>query len=617
MKRLTENEFEEILNKIKDVRRLDFSKINEFNNFNKEDQARIIREWTIYGSEDYKIELADEIIKQNDNEPYTEARIAKYLNVTHSLAIIIKDYVLAIEEGEIFVPTKHEKCIKSLRQRIEPFINDKNLEPERRKILKEELDGICEKGDPEGMMLAMEIARMLRTNNQYYYVLGRFTSSLVAFYLKIHNVDCFKHKLDFRMCHGLDFEKHPSLDLVVSQEYLVEEWKNVEDMFFADRPLIKIANQVPKTNKKFVSPGSFVITDNEEVVNACSKFKDCFGREVLCLNYEQCEKFKIAGKLHYFYIVGTWNSTFLNKMNQVYPIKNIDLEDTKNLNILLKRNCLFEIKGCATEHLSHLYNKHNKLTYDQFKKCVAYDFAKQCFKSGQLDEDFIYSREEVLNVLRKCIAFDEAYNIATSSSINEAYSSLKNKNKLCQKDDSFISSTSVLYYEGTLNETIHRLLLNCFYFANFPEESVEALLTTRFCNNKIKNNVVTNNKDHEKDLLKQLMVDYHSKLRKRFIGVFFIKNRKLNVYKEELNIDETKAFVNVHTESSSLFNSLHLPKGLNYSKCPGGRVLYNVKKNLFCVYADEAILKNKEKLELIKKEFALPRYNIVYKSEEH
>ena len=60
-----------------------------------------------------------------------------------------------------------------------------------------------------------------------------------------------------------------------------------------------------------------------------------------------------------------------------------------------------------------------------------------------------------------------------------------------------------------------------------------------------------------------------------------------------------------------------MPRELEYSMFPRGRILYNVKDNVFYVYADRNVLKDKDKIAQLIKEFNLPKYNVAFKRDEH
>lgn len=563
MKKLTENEFEEIFNEIKDLRCLNFSKINGFDKLDEEDQIRIIHEWTIYGSEDSKINLADEIIKQNDNEPYTDVRIAKKLNITISLAKIIKDYVLAIEDGEINVPTNREKCIRFLRNKIEPFINDKNIEIKRRQLLKEELDGMCEKGDPERMHLAYIIARTFRVTKNYYEARGNITSSLVAYYLGIHNIDCFKYKLDYHMCHGKNFKNPYSLVFRVSQDKQTELKRMIEEKLKDNENLVfgKVCSEVNKSGNQFVLSNRMFVSKTKEILNKCKLFTDRNNTCYKCITKSDADKFGLDQIQ--IRIEGRWFITFLKNMNALHPFKEkcINLENTQYLNYLLKSNAKTPLFLYHYDYLKSKFDTKENLSFNEFVECISYHF-DSIEDSGP---DYVFSK----------------------------------------------------VYRGDVISTCYNLLKICYYLANFTDEAVREYSETYFVNSKIRNNIITNASTNESNNFSIFLKEYHSKFQKRFIGIFFIIDGKLKVYKEELNIAESNDFMDVNMGHFELFNSYNLPKEFEYSMYPRGRVLYNVRNRLFYVYADKIILKDKEKLELIKKEFALPKYNVVYKSDEH
>mgnify|MGYP003323572688 CR=1 FL=1 len=232
MKRLTENQFEEIFKKYKDLEKISDAFREETIKYHSEDEERIYKEWWMYHDENYLISSADYIIKSNDdNEPYTTARICRKLNICESLANVVLECINNILDGEIAPLTNKEKCIDSLRSRVEMILSDNSLEEERKQLIREELEGICEYGDPETMIAACSITKVLRATNHYYYVKGPIASSLIAYHLKIHNVDCYKHHIDYRKCHGDNFEKRYQVDIISGQQFVETAHKWMEELY--------------------------------------------------------------------------------------------------------------------------------------------------------------------------------------------------------------------------------------------------------------------------------------------------------------------------------------------------------------------------------------------------
>jgi len=563
MKKLTENEFEEIFNKIKDVRVLDFSSIKGFDDFNEEDQTRIIHEWTVYGSESYKIDLAEGIIKDNDDEPYTDARIARKLNITISLAKIIKDYVLGIEDGSIVVPSHREKCIKELRRLLSPVLNDEKVEPERIRLLKEELDGICEKGDPERMLMASIIARTFRVTKNYYEARGNITSSLVAYHLRIHNVACFKHKIDYRLCHGDDFKKAYSLVFRVSQDKQPDLYKMVESILKDNDNFCfgKICSEPNKSGNQFIFSYKMFISKTKNILNKCRVLTDHNETQYQCITKSEADKFGLDQIQ--IRIEGRWTASFLKTMNELHPfgLLQSELENTNYLNKLLKNNAKTPFNAYHYDYLKNKFNEKGSLSFDDFVECISYHI--DCIEDS--GADYVYSK----------------------------------------------------MHKGEIISICYNLLKICYYLVEHTDESAKAYAMTKFISSEIKNNVITNKAKHELDEHALFLNEYHSKFQKRFIGIFFFIDGKLRVYKEELSIDEDKEFIDVEMGHYELFNSFNMPVECEYSMYPRGRVLYNVKDHMFYLYADKTILKSKTKIDLIKKEFLFPLYNVLLKSDEH
>ena len=155
-------------------------------------------------------------------------------------------------------------------------------------------------------------------------------------------------------------------------------------------------------------------------------------------------------------------------------------------------------------------------------------------------------------------------------------------------------------------------MTNALNTADSKEEEACALLEAR-CSPKKGIIKVSEDDPWLYDFLKE----YHSVIAKRYIGIFFFINGRLRVYKEPLHIDEGKDFVDIEKGHFELFVSLGGSSEDEDSMYPRGRVLYNVKKRMFYLYADKRILKDPESMQLLKEAYNLPKYNLRTRWDPH
>ncbi len=166
-------------------------------------------------------------------------------------------------------------------------------------------------------------------------------------------------------------------------------------------------------------------------------------------------------------------------------------------------------------------------------------------------------------------------------------------------------------------EMLKHYELRAHYFLKYPEISYP-LYFLEFLSCPLKKTTLDWKKIPEErrgKIIKHIH-NYHFDIKDRYIGIFFLIEGKLYVYKERL-VDEGTTFIDCSKGHFEFFLSLGLDDTYEYSNFPRGRVLYDNKEQCFYVYADKAILHNVEALNKIDEAFSLPVLNVKYRGDEH
>ncbi len=166
-------------------------------------------------------------------------------------------------------------------------------------------------------------------------------------------------------------------------------------------------------------------------------------------------------------------------------------------------------------------------------------------------------------------------------------------------------------------EMLKHYALRAHYFLKHPEISYP-LYFLEFLSCPLKKTILDLKRipEERRGKIAKHIHNYHFDIKERYIGIFFLIEGRLYIYKERL-IDEGTPFIDCSKGHFEFFLSLGLDDTYEYSNFPRGRVLYDNKQQCFYVYADKAILNNVEALNKIDEAFSLPVLNVKYKGDEH
>ena len=253
-------------------------------------------------------------------------------------------------------------------------------------------------------------------------------------------------------------------------------------------------------------------------------------------------------------IYGSFNSFFVESMNKIDGIRNIDKYDVSELNIALAKGIRKLFDSEDTNRTISISNKDKNLSYE--------DFLTRLIDSHLKSENITLEEIRALQI-----------------------------------------------------EWLNLLILKAHYFINYPEESYK-IYFINFYQSKTKGRVLLPFSDYEKSRMSPQIKNYHFDIVDRYIGIFFVIDGKLVTYKEKLKYEDTD-FIDVEMSHYAFFNTLSASFDNEYSMFPRGRILYNNKEQCFYLYAYKNVLKNKAILDNVKKEFNLPNFNIKYKGDEH
>lgn len=100
------------------------------------------------------------------------------------------------------------------------------------------------------------------------------------------------------------------------------------------------------------------------------------------------------------------------------------------------------------------------------------------------------------------------------------------------------------------------------------------------------------------------------------VGIYWIRNDKIVAFADDMNDVEVRdGFRDSDKGHIDYWERLGLPG--EYFDLPRGRVIYNVKEDLFMVYMPSLLSKNEEVLSQIVEMFNLPRQKISIRFDTH
>lgn len=600
-----------IMEQIKSVQKIRFTDIDGWNELDLKSQKEIIKEWTICTNPDYQISIIKDNF-MNTEEPVTASRISRELNFTYVTSRILEERYLELTEDDV---DKFERDLYSskLVKLVDAKINEQNITGDRKKLLLEETEGICKLGNPKLIIVAYKITSMLKQKKFCWFIRGNLASSLLAYHLGIHDIDCYENGIDYRICHGIDFKTNFSIDLTVSQIHQAKICQTIENEVLNDEKIYKIFFRT-KSNMHIVHTCRMVIPLEHIDSSFIMEVEDASGVKQPCI-WDKDLYGTLKDKLIKINIFAGFGLNFLEMMNKVEPIHNINTNDVKYLNIALRNKNKFVFSGDKFELLSKLNKEPN---FDDYINWLGYllNIRSESLEFNDPRIGFS-SRDDMYNTLKPILGIRKALMVANSTKYSLDCLALE-ENVLAKLDKDIlltIKNTFYLWPKACLIEQIYHKIRLAYYFIKYPDESFGYYFRNFFDVNVSKNMLNAKN-EYEHLRLLTYMDTYHFYSFDRYIGIFFVIDGKLVTYKEKL-IKTSNEFIDVDKGHFELFNTLPISSDFEYSMFPRGRILYNNKEHCFYVYGDKTILKDEILLDKISKEFNLPRYNIKFKGDEH
>ena len=163
-----------------------------------------------------------------------------------------------------------------------------------------------------------------------------------------------------------------------------------------------------------VSPTYSIFAINDIIYKQCFLFKDSDEQEYHCLTIEQMEEYR--DDIVPLHILAFPTMTFLERMNKIYPIKEIDIYDIDNLLKLVNDNSLFLFDKEKTDFINETFNHYGYLTYDQLVDIICYFHSTRNNKDYNLKEDSINNRETAIELLSHYYPYDKAFALAARPS---------------------------------------------------------------------------------------------------------------------------------------------------------------------------------------------------------
>ncbi|MCF0108199.1 MAG: hypothetical protein HUJ59_04305 [Bacilli bacterium] len=458
MKKLNSQQFEEAIKNIKDIRPIDTRLIPNFDEYCDEDKKRLIYEWTVFSNFNEQLKLLDKYLdEKNDNEPHTPSRISRQLDVSLELGTFLYPFILEKEMDEI-----KGTCDRKdpLYYEVENLLEDESLEEGRKEKIKEEYEFLIRSGSLSSFLTALDISRMFKEKNQYYQIYGRITSSLIAYHLHIHNIDCYKEEIILR-------EKIKNLEFVVSQDYQVYAFDKVENLLFSDMPLVK--ESYSHNEKDYCSPGRYILLENLDDLKHCSFINDYTDK---CVPSIGSEKKKNLTNPHVeVSIYSRWQITFVQKMNALSPISNIDVSDVKCVKEYISSGSKYLLKSFGVDKFLNESKINEKpLSHEDIVKYISMDILNTD------NEDDISSKDEALEILLKYLSFDEAFNIAYSSNVGDTLEKSNLKDKIEDKDYQRLIRCKNLWRKSDLMSRTNTFIYCCYYLVNFSIKANDTFL---------------------------------------------------------------------------------------------------------------------------------------------
>ena len=188
-------------------------------------------------------------------------------------------FSLAKEIYEKSVKTIYENNLRMTSERLAM-----GLPKDRAEALLEEANKVIANGGAQRMVIATVIAEMLKKKRINYWVSGNLASSYLAYELKIHELDCFKHGIRPEACHGMFFDKPYSLDFRVSYQDHSRVIDCIERMFkgrlLYDFVVLSNGRKCIRPSTRHYVVDSSIKADVEAVDVGDKHYENCLNRDL-------------------------------------------------------------------------------------------------------------------------------------------------------------------------------------------------------------------------------------------------------------------------------------------------------------------------------------------------
>ena len=487
-----------------------------------------------------------------------------------------------------------KKILEELDKEIESLLINylDESRKERNGFLLNEYENLRKEKGIIKLALAYKISSFLKSNDAYYEVLGPLTSSCLAYELGIHPIDTLKYGIDERMANEVDY----SIDLVIPSIMKGKTKDYVLDSLLDIKPFCVYKSV---EDKEHIIDGCFVYPLEEDTLKEASSIADESDMEIKkCFldTYVRSHKEKfIRINLFQREVVD-----LIDKARNEFEDREYACFEVTSLNQLIE-------KGCK----SILFDSDLDRPFDSFcDLCDYLSTKKGNFVDGRKAKS-ILTKDDLFAYLKKQYNDEEALDLALST----AY-------RFNAKKEDELSNVIFLWRRSEIIELASKLCLVARLAMNDLEKTYEMMLSDK----ANKKGIIEIDSSSDLDaysksraaLFSNLLDEYQLNVASRKVGPFFDIDGMIIAHCDDMVDDEDLDFINSSMGHFDFFNMFKKPlMKKEYSMYPRGRVLYDKKKKMFIVYGDKSILKNKEHLEEIRRFYKLPKYNVIFKKDEH